>query len=197
LTKAEVTTMSKLQSSQHNHGVSHQINRPPWLMISSLSCLLGCSAIVEATPATPCVKATSTGFCSQVLGPGTFDELHVVNAGDANVQIKTKGDVDVYIVINTVSPGADSGWHKHPGPSLVSVISGTATNYEADEPGCAPHVIPAGQGFVDEGGDHIHLVRNEGQDVLVLAVAQTIPEGAIRRLDVLKDNVPSDCPLFP
>lgn len=189
-----MVTMSQLQSSKQRRVSPRRIDRRAWLAFC-LSGLLGYSAIAEATPATPCDKTTGTGFCSKVLGPTTFDELHVVNAGDANVQIKTKGNVDVYVVTNTVTPGAHSGWHKHPGPSLVSVISGTATNYEADEPGCAAHVIPTGEGFVDEGGDHIHLVRNEGPDVLVLAVAQIIPEGAQRRINV--DQVPSNCPLFP
>ena len=37
------------------------------------------------------------------------------------------GDSDVYIVQNTFPVGAHTGWHTHPGPSLVTVTAGTIT----------------------------------------------------------------------
>jgi hypothetical protein len=88
--------MTKLQSWQQQCGLLLRwISRPAWLMVCGLSGILGCAAIAEAWQGTPCDKLTKTGFYSTVLGPTTFDQLHIVNAGDANVQIKTKGDVDV------------------------------------------------------------------------------------------------------
>jgi quercetin dioxygenase-like cupin family protein len=65
------------------------------------------------------------------------------------------------VLQNTIQPGATFGWHSHPGPSLVIVKSGTATFYMADDPTCAPQVVQAGSGFVDNGND-THVVRNEG-----------------------------------
>jgi len=50
------------------------------------------------------------------------------------LKTKVKGDSDVYIVQNTFPPGADTGWHTHPGPSLVTVTAGAITAYEADAP---------------------------------------------------------------
>ena len=71
------------------------------------------------------------------------------------------------------------------------VKSGTATFYMGDDPTCAPHVVTAGSGFVDGGGD-IHVVRNEGAVDLVshrdLARAS---RGATRRIDVPN---PGNCP---
>ena len=46
------------------------------------------------------------------------------------------GDSDVYVVQNTFPVGAHTGWHTHPGPSLVTVTAGTITAYEASDPTC-------------------------------------------------------------
>ena len=48
------------------------------------------------------------------------------------------GDSDVYVVQNTFPVGAHTGWHTHPGPSLVTVTAGTITAYEASDPTCTP-----------------------------------------------------------
>src|SRR5438128_378064 len=84
---------------------------------------------------------------------------------------------------NTIAPGGTFGWHSHPGPSLVIVKSGTATFYMGDDPTCTPHVVTAGSGFVDGGGD-VHVVRNEGTVDLVTIVTSLVPAGAARRIDV-------------
>ena len=59
--------------------------------------------------------------------------------------IKTRGASDLHVLQNTIAPGGSFGWHSHPGPSFVIVKSGTATFYEADDPDCAPHVVPTAQ----------------------------------------------------
>ena len=60
-----------------------------------------------------------------------------------------KGDSDVYVVQNTFPSGAHTGWHTHPGPSLVTVTAGTITAYEAADPNCTPHVYHTGDSFTD------------------------------------------------
>jgi hypothetical protein len=42
---------------------------------------------------------------------------------------------------------------------FITVISGQVTFYEYDDPTCTPHVVSAGQGYVDSGEGHIG--RNE------------------------------------
>ena len=54
----------------------------------------------------------------------------------------------------------------------------------------APHVIPAGSGFVDDGGD-VHLVRNEGSIETVVYVTSIVPRDAVRRID---EPSPGNCP---
>ena len=154
--------------------------RMPWkLMLAGafVACAFGgfAGGLVWATP--------GAGISTTIIsGPIVLDESHVVTESpDHGVIFKTKGLSDVYVVSNVIVPGGHSGWHSHPGPSIVSVVSGTATEYRSDEPGGVDH--PAGTAFVDEGGDHAHLIVNEGDTDLVLVAFQILPKGAPRRID--------------
>ena len=104
-----------------------------------------------------------------------------------------KGDSDVYIVQNTFPPGADTGWHTHPGPSLVTVTAGTITVYEADALNCTPKIYNTGDSFTDLGCGDVHLLRNEGPVCAVTIAVQIIPAGQIRRTDA---DQPANCPTF-
>jgi Cupin domain len=104
---------------------------------------------------------------------------------------KTKGDSDLYVQNNVWAPGGSTGWHSHPGHSLIIVTAGTVTNYESDDPECKPHVYSAGMAFVDAGGDHSHNVRNEGNVQAQTIAFQVIPAGQPRRIDVAN---PGNCP---
>lgn len=117
-----------------------------------------------------------------ISGPVELDATRLVTESpDHGVIFKTKGLSDVYVVSNTIVPGGHTGWHSHPGPSIISVVSGTATEYRSDAPGGV--VYSAGTAFVDEGGDHAHIVVNEGNTNLVLVAFQVLPQGAPRRID--------------
>lgn len=96
--------------------------------------------------AAPAVATPSTGLASSTFSLGRFGAFHLnTNAGPHHqIKLKTKGDSDVYVVSNTFAPGAASGWHTHPGPSLITVKSGTITAYEGDDPACRPRAYTAG-----------------------------------------------------
>jgi len=129
--------------------------------------------------ATPGLGITTT----IISGPTLLDAIHVKSKRDINeVDLKTKGLSDVYVVRNVIVPGGHTGWHSHPGPSIISVVSGEATEYRSDDPN--PEVYAAGTAFVDEGGDHAHIIVNEGDTDLVLVAFQILPTGAPRRIDV-------------
>jgi quercetin dioxygenase-like cupin family protein len=108
------------------------------------------------------------------------------------LKMNVRGDSDVYIVQNTFPPGGHTGWHTHPGPSLVTVTAGTITAYEADDPTCTPHVYNTGDSFTDIGCGDVHLLRNEGADPAVTIAVQVIPAGAARRIDA---DQPANCPV--
>jgi len=142
------------------------------------------SAIAIATP--------NVSFTTTPLAVGNFGEIDVkTTEGKHKVKLKTKGDSDVHIVQNTVKPGGHSGWHTHPGPSLITVVSGTATLYDSDDPTCTPHAYAAGAGVIDPGGGHVHLLKNEGTVDLVTIAVQILPDGAPRRIDAPD---PGNCP---
>jgi quercetin dioxygenase-like cupin family protein len=159
--------------------------------------LLGATIIVTTPYARPVQATPATGgFVGTTLAVGRFDEINAFNQlvppgvlqsqHDAEVWLswqKTKGPSDVYFQSNVFPPGASSGWHTHPGHSLLIVTAGTVTAYEGNDGECTPHVYTQGMGFLDPGGEHVHNIRNEGTVEARTMVVQLIPAGAMRRID--------------
>lgn len=152
---------------------------------------------VLATPA--------SGFSGTTLALGRFGGIDVFNhvALPESAQAakhwgrvwlsmqKTRGLSDLYVQSNVWEPGGTTGWHTHPGHSLIIVTAGTVTAYDGDDPACQPRVYTQGMGFVDRGGDHVHNLRNEGGVEARTIAVQLIPGGATRRIDAPD---PGHCP---
>jgi len=143
--------------------------------------------IALATPA--------EGYKSAVVAVGRFGEIDVSSffppgmKTEGNEQLwrslqETKGPSDVYVQSNVWAPGGSTGWHSHPGHSLIIVTAGTVTDYESHDPDCKPHVYKMGMGFIDPGGDHAHILRNEGTVQAQTIAVQFIPADAARRIDI-------------
>lgn len=135
------------------------------------------------------------GYKTNLLAFGRFGAIDVSSSfphglkAEGNEQIwrslqETKGESDVYVQNNVWAPGGSSGWHSHPGHSLIIVTAGAVTDYEAHDPDCKGHVYKAGMGFVDPGGDHVHILRNEGSVEARTVAVQIIPANAARRIEV-------------
>ena len=143
-------------------------------------------AIAATALATPIMGVQGTN-----LAVGAFESLEAKTLTPQwQARIDTKGATDVYVVENRIAPGGTFGWHSHPGPSIVVIKTGELTLYHGDDPSCAPTRVPAGKGFVDDGGD-VHLVRNEGTVETVVYVTSLVPQGAARRIDAPD---PGNCP---
>lgn len=157
---------------------------------SLLVVLAGAGAYASTLLATP-----SSGFTGTTLAVARFDEIdvknHTVPADLWEAKLKTKGLSDVYVQNNTWIPGGSTGWHTHPGHSLILVTEGAVTAYEGHDPSCTAHVYTAGTGFVDPGGEHVHLLRNEGSVPAKTVAVQIIPAAATRRVDAPS---PGNCP---
>jgi quercetin dioxygenase-like cupin family protein len=145
------------------------------------------AANVLATPPTSTLK-------QQIVATASFGPLHL----DAvqfppfwRARLRTRGVSDVYVVDTLFSPGDSTGWHSHPGPSLVIVKTGTVTNYEAVGSSCTSHTYTAGQGFVDAGGSDEHMVRDDTSAPAELIAVQILPGGSQRRVD---EPAPANCP---
>ena len=134
------------------------------------------------------------GTQSTLLGRATFAErFHVKRKQKAagwEIDIKAKAPTDVAVQSIAFQPGGHSGWHSHPGPVFIQVVSGTMTFYESDDPSCAPTVRTAGQGYLDTG-EHAHIARNESGAPATNVVTYFAPPGAALRID---EPNPGNCP---
>jgi quercetin dioxygenase-like cupin family protein len=156
--------------------------------VGIVSTALDYAGDVWATPA--------VGFTTTTLLRGKLDEIDVPSKAvtpnsedERRVEAwlslqKTKGPADLYVQSNVWQPGGSTGWHIHAGHSLIIVNEGTVTEYEGHDPDCKQHVYTKGMTFVDPGGEHIHIIRNEGDLVAQTTAIQLIPAGAARRIDV-------------
>ena len=123
-----------------------------------------------------------------------------INTGNATdfwqVRISAKGATDVHILENVIAPGGSFGWHSHPGPSLVTVKSGTLSVYHGSDcttPENFGPGSPNGSTFVDQGHD-LHMVRNNSTtDVADVYVVSFVPAGFARRIDEPNPD-PTICP---
>jgi quercetin dioxygenase-like cupin family protein len=159
-------------------------HRRAWALVLLLATAGGgvSAANVLATPASPLPDLTTT-----ILAKSTFNDLLLTaKTQPANLwraKIKTHGASDLYVVDNKLAANATTGWHSHPGPSFIFVVAGTVTNHDGG-PGCPAHTYSAGSGFVDPGGDDVHMLRNETSAPAETIAVQFLPERAARRLDM-------------
>ena len=162
------------------------------LVLSSAVLIVGYGANVAAT--------SQFGFFPTTIAAGRFGDIDVASQvlrefGDSTPQRdlwlslqKTKGPSDLYVQSNLWSPSGSTGWHSHPGHSLIIVTAGTVTAYVGNATSCTATEYPTGSSFVDEGGDHVHLLRNEGSVEARTIAVQLIPAGAGRRIDAPKPD---------
>lgn len=169
--------------------------RLTWLVLFSAALVVTALYSTRHALATP----ANSGFKSTSLTPmpGRFGNIDVFNHSalpnstgreqEHNTWLsmqKTKGASDVYVQNNVWQPSGSTGWHTHLGHSLIIVTAGTVTAYEGDDPDCTPHTYTVGMGFVDAGGNHVHIIRNESTtDVAQTVAVQVIPAGQPRRID--------------
>lgn len=147
-----------------------------------------------APPTTPRFTAGS-GSQSTLLGRATFSDedgnFKVKRiTGDWHVEVKAHRGLDLAVQQIVFQPGGQSGWHSHPGPVFIQVVSGTMTFYESDDPSCTPVVRTAGEGFLDVG-EHAHIARNETGTPATNVVTYFAPPGAALRIDQPR---PGNCP---
>ena len=114
----------------------------------------------------------ASGVTPTVLSRVTYAPFKVKTdaASPIDFEAKSKTDMDVVIRKHDYLPNGSTGWHMHPGPVFVTVVSGELTFYDYDDPTCTKHVVQAGHGYVDTG--HGHIGRNEtnapAQDISVI-----------------------------
>ena len=151
--------------------------------------------VSDITPGSASFTA-GVGSVSKLLGRSTFgdpgSETFKIKrmTGDWHIELKSKGLFDIAVQTIDFPKDSYSGWHSHPGPVFIQVVSGTMTFYEANDPSCTPIVRTAGQGYLDMG-DHAHIARNESGAPAQNVVTYFAPPGAVLWIDEPK---PGNCP---
>ncbi len=155
------------------------------LSIAILSCLGALIVLLNAgsTLATAPSGSTASFTVRAPLAPYHFDSN--------DFKVFQNGNEDVVMRQLTVAPGGSTGWHSHPGPTIVIVQQGTVSLYEASDPTCTAQTFAAGQGFVEGPGD-VHISRNEGTTPFVMLITfLDVPIGGAFRIDA---PTPGNCP---
>jgi hypothetical protein len=166
------------------------MNKKLWIPASLALAVVGgvgAAAEVQATPST----ATSTVLAQSTVAPIDVTVRNRTATGRRwRAELETHGLSDGYVVDNVFEPGQSTGWHSHPGPSLIFVVSGSVTNYDSAARHCKGVTHEAGSSFVDEGGRDVHMLRNNTHAAAETIAVQLIPQGLARRVDM---PVPHRC----
>jgi quercetin dioxygenase-like cupin family protein len=155
--------------------------------LAAVLAVAGSTLPVQATPST----ATSRVLATAPIRPThIFASSHTITGRPWALILATYGTTDGYVVQNDFQPGQSTGWHSHPGPSLIFVVSGSVTNYESDQAQCRGVTYSAGTTFVDHGGTAVHELVNAGRVPAETIAVQFIPQGQGRRID---EPEPANC----
>ena len=93
---------------------------------------------------------------------------------DTPGRLRVNGPSDVLQALLVFQPGAETGWHIHPGPVVVVVKSGAITETHAN--GCVT-VHPAGSVFFEKA-DEVHNAANQTGGVAEVFATFLSPAGS-------------------
>ena len=164
--------------------------------LASTGCDGSATEAATRAPLNRPLYTVSSGSQSTLLGRATFgdpsDQTFKVKriSGGWHAEVKAIPNLDIAVQRIVFQPGGQSGWHQHPGPVFIEVVTGTMTFYESDDPSCTPIVRSAGQGYLDVG-EHAHIARNESGAVAENIVIYLAPQAAALRIDA---PAPGNCP---
>lgn len=167
---------------------------------------LGFATLLASVSAFACKDTTfPTEAASQKTGPrftagSGLTNVTLVRANAGSIRAISKFDgfksrlisrdnTDIVMNNNSMAAGGTSGWHTHPGITIVAIKSGALTLYDGDDPRCRPKTYSAGQVFVEVGG-HVHIARNEGAVGAEWYTTYVVPAGGPTRVDA---PAPGNC----
>jgi quercetin dioxygenase-like cupin family protein len=158
------------------------MKRTTLLVTVGVSVLALLAVVVGAALATPPKEATTTPLTRATLG-----KFEAKNDG---IEVESeRRSADIAIAKVVIEPGGSTGWHHHPGVTLVSVASGTVTEYHNK---CEKTVHKAGEGFV-ESHDAVHVVRNNGNVNAVLYATLIVPSNTTDEGLRMDEPKPRNC----
>ena len=147
----------------------------------------GIPALVALGVAT--VLATPpVGFVvNQILAQGTAanisEQVQIAKNLDGTVdpwqaQMQAQGATDTYVQHLVLAPGGYSGWHRHPGILVATLVAGNVDLYNAN---CQKTSYTAGQVYFET--DQPHAIINRGSEDADIYLAYLIKHGQPRRIE--------------
>jgi quercetin dioxygenase-like cupin family protein len=140
------------------------------------------------------LATTPSGFTAETARGPLVDRPLDVNwhfGPENKMKLQTQGAVEIAAQRVVIQPGGTLGWHSHPGPTLVTIFSGTMSFYHAEH--CTMEIeYGPGQSFSNLP-DEIHMARNEGSVPLVIYASYFVPAGA----PLIRIDQPSPGPECP
>ena len=138
--------------------------------------LIGLSMIATAL-------VMAVGAAVATPGSGVTSVPHA--SGQINDRVRLRqGPGETTVVADvTLTPDGTTGWHSHPGRTLVLVTAGEFTLYRNRDGRCRTHTYEAGEGFV-EPPSSVHVGVNEGDtNVELVAVFFRVGDDGVTRID--------------
>jgi quercetin dioxygenase-like cupin family protein len=128
---------------------------------------------------TAAIAALALGLLGSRIAHGDVSPLQIIalalgSNNDEVDNLHVKGPSDVLQTLLVFQPGAETGWHSHPGPVVVIVKSGALT--ETHSNGCVT-VHPIGSAFFEAKGE-IHNASNQTGGVTEVYATFMSPAGA-------------------
>lgn len=150
---------------------------PVTVFVTAVNVPIGATNLLQPVSSTPCTLApqefapSATGITAVPIARGTL-------ASGVNVSVAAETDILNQTV--TIAPGGSTGWHGHPGTTIVAVSAGTGTFVHSD---CTTTTYTAGSAFIDTPGT-VHNFRNDGTVPLIVhATYVNVPVASVFRLD--------------
>jgi quercetin dioxygenase-like cupin family protein len=148
---------------------------PATVVLTHVNIPVGSSALLQPVASTPCTSApqefATSGLTSMVIARATMAPAFSINVA---------AETDILNQTITIAPGGSTGWHGHPGTTIVAVSAGTGTFVHSN---CTTSTYTAGMAFLDTPGTQ-HNFRNDGTEPLIIhATYVNVPVASVFRLD--------------
>jgi quercetin dioxygenase-like cupin family protein len=119
------------------------------------------------------------GLMGLGIARGQMSALQIIpqaqgSSTEKHVNLHVNGPSDTLQALLVFQPGAETGWHIHPGPVVVVVKSGALT--ETHSNGCTT-VHPTGSVFFESAGE-VHNATNRTNGVAEVFATFMSPSGA-------------------
>ena len=118
---------------------------------------------LRATPAAPVVELLSRGSVAKPFEVRT-----------QGIKLSADRPIDVAVAHLTFQPSGSTGWHRHPGPTVVTITTGELTITDNK---CRSRTYQAGDTFVEQGPPR-HVAVNTADTTTETIVTFFVPKGA-------------------